>query len=293
MARVVSALVLILAASSGVFAQKQLALLATITDPAGGDVATIDPMDVKVVENGQNATVLKVDAVQRVPKLQVLIDNGIGMPSESIGDLRKGLQGFLDALPPTLEVTLVTTAPNPRILEKATTDHFKLVQAIGRIVPDSGTGHFVDSLAEATDRIEKDKQEDASYTLFAIGTTTGDLSVRDSDVKTFVQRVQARHTTVHAVVLTKASANGGIQLDLGQSVARATGGRFESINVPNRLVTLVPEIGAQIAKSSGPGAKQFRITFERPAGASGDPGGLALGVNGKVVTSVSLDQVRR
>ena len=76
-------------ATAGVLAQKQLSLVATITDPNGGDVTAIDPKDVRVLENDVAATVLKVEALQRVPKLQVLVDNGSGMPSESIGDRRR------------------------------------------------------------------------------------------------------------------------------------------------------------------------------------------------------------
>jgi hypothetical protein len=286
-----SAVALVLAMSSIGFAQKQLAVLATVSDAAGGDTVTLDPASVHVSENGQPATIVKVEPVQRMPKLQVLIDNGLGMPSESIADLRKALTAFLSALPPTLEVTLVTTAPQPRFLEKATTDQQKLLQAVGRLTPDSGTGHFVDSLAEAVDRIAKDKS-DAAYTIFTLGSTAGDNDVREGDLKKIMEQVQARHTTVHAAVLTK-NASGrlqGIQLDVAEAVTGASGGRYEAFNVPNRMVTLLPEIGAQIAKTAGPGAKQFRITFDRPGGASGDLGKMTLGVDGKLVSGVTIER---
>ena len=288
MRRALFAAGLILACSSPALAQKQLVLLATVTDPSGNEISTIDPKDVRVAENGQPATVVAVDAVQRVPKLQVLLDTGVGIPAESIGDLRKALQSFIAELPPALEVTLVTTAPQPRVLEKATSDRAKLLQAVSRVTPDSGAGHFVDALAEAMDRVNKDKQPDSAYTIFALATTAGDNNVRDSDLKKIMQLVQLHHTTVHTVVLNK-TGSGRIQLDVGQDVARVTGGRFEIINVPNRILTLMPEIGAQIAKASSPGAKQLRITADRPAGLSGDPGGVTLGIAGKVVTGVTLD----
>jgi hypothetical protein len=67
-----------------------------------------------------------------------------------------------------------------------------------------------------------------------------------------------------------------------------TGGRFEVINVPNRLMTLLPEIATNAGKSMGPGAKQFRLTLQRPNGATGNLGQVALGVNGKVLTNPSL-----
>lgn len=283
-----SAVALVLMTSSIGYAQNQLALLATVTDPSGGETVTLTANDIRVAENGEAATVVKVEAVQRTPKLQVLIDNGIGVPPESIGDLRKAVTAFLTTLPPTLEVTLVTTAPQPRTLEKATTDHQKLLDAVNRLTPDSGTGHFVESLAEAVDRISKDKS-DAAYTIFALGTTTGDNNVRDGDLKKIMEQVQARKTTVHAAVLTKSGGN-RIQQDVAEAVTGASGGRYEAFNVANRMVSLLPEIGAQIAKTSGPGAKQFRITFDRPGGATGDLGKLTLSVTGKLVSGVTVER---
>ena len=277
------------AAPSVVFAQKQLTLLATVADAGAADTGAIDPKDVRVTENGQPATVVKVEPVQRVPKLQVLIDNGQGMAADSIGDLRNGVLAFLQALPPTLEVTLITTAPQPRTLERATTDHAKLVQAVNRLAPDSGGGKFVESLAEAVDRIEKDKQPDVSYTIFSLATNFGDNNARDSDVKKIMERVQARRTTVHVALLNRMTGSGQIQLDLGQAAAGATGGRFEQFNVPNRMLSLLPEFGAQIAKASGPGAKQYRVIVDRPAGATGDLGAVSVGIAGKTLTAVTME----
>lgn len=127
-----TAIVLCLA-SAPLLAQKQVHLLATITDPAGADVTTVDPKDVHVSENGVAATVVSVEPVERVPKVQILIDTGIGMPYEALGDLRTAVQGLLMALPPTIETTLVATAPQPHFVERATTDHAKLLAAVDRM----------------------------------------------------------------------------------------------------------------------------------------------------------------
>jgi hypothetical protein len=285
------AAVVLCVAGATVAAQRQIQLIATVTDPAGGEVTAIEAKDVRVLENGAAATVVKVEPVNRVPKVQILIDNGTGMPSESIGDLRSALRELLMALPPGLEITLVTTAPQPRFVERATTDRAKLLDAIGRVSPDSGAGRFVESLFEANDRIVKDKQQDASYTILTVGTTSGDSNVRESDIKTLMERVQQRHTTVHAIILSRvgASASGGtVQLDVAQAVAQVSGGRFESLAVANRLVSLLKEVGTQMAASLGSSSRQIRITVDRAS--AGALGGLSLGVAGRAVTSVQLDQ---
>jgi len=274
-----------------VLAQKPLVLVGTITDPTGAEVTSVDPSEVVFTENGANGTVLKVEPVAAlVPKVQLLVDNGIGMPNTSLGDLRTGLKGLISALPTNVEVTFVTTAPQPRMLEKPTSDRVKLLAAVDRLTPDSGAGRFVESIYEATDRMVKDKQEGASYTFIVVATTSGDLNYRDSDVKSISQRVQQKRPAMQVVLLNGMNSGsiGGIQTDLGKGLADMTGGRFEAINVPGRLVTLLPEIGTNAAKGMGPGAKQFRLTLQRPANASGALGQVGIGVNGKNIANLSV-----
>jgi hypothetical protein len=271
-----------------VLAEKPLALLVTIADAPGTGEAAIHPADVHLTEDGRPASVLSVDPVHRVPKVQILVDNGIGMPAGSLGLLRQSVQGLLDALPPAIEVTLVTTAPQPRVLEKATTDRVRLREAVNRLTSDSAAGNFVESLYEAVERIEKDKEIDAAYTIVTVGTTSGDRDVRDADVQKIIQRIQARHTVVHAVILEKTNSMGGNQIDLAQDVTRMSNGRLEVINTPNSLATLLAGYGAEISRACGPGAAQVRIVFERPAGMSGRLGQVALGIRGKVVTALTL-----
>jgi len=278
-------------ATTALLAQKPLVLVGTITDPTGAEVTSVDPADVVFTENGANGTVLKVEPVAAlVPKVQLLVDNGIGMPNTSLGDLRTALKGLINALPTNVEVTFVTTAPQPRMLEKPTADRVKLLAAVDRLTPDSGAGRFVESIYEATDRMMKDKQEGASYTFIVVGTTSGDLNFKDSDVKSISQRVQQKRPAIQVVLLNGMNSGsiGGAQTDLGKGLADMTGGRFEAINVPSRLLTLLPEIGTNAAKGMGPGAKQFRLTLQRPGNANGPLGQVGIGVNGKIIGSLAM-----
>jgi hypothetical protein len=277
--------------ATGLLGQQQIVLVATITDPTGAEVTSVDPADVEFTENGTAGTVVKVEAVAAViPKIQILIDNGLGIPSASLGDLRTAVKGLINALPLNVEITLVTTAPQPRMLEKPTTDRIKLLSSIDRLTPDTGSGKFVDSLYEATDRIAKDKQEGASYTIISVASSVGDLNYRENDVKQVGQRVAQKRTAVHVVILSSLgnASGGGIQVDLGKGLADMSGGRFESIAVANRLMTLLPEVGAQVAKSMAPGAKQFRITLQRPGSSSQALGRVGLGVKGKVLSNIGF-----
>jgi hypothetical protein len=104
------------------------------------------------------------------------------VPSESFADLKRGLRGLVEALPPNIETAIVTTAPPPRFIERGTADREKLLTALDLIATDKGAGRFVEALYESTERIERDEQ-DSSYVIMALATTSGDLQVRDGDVR--------------------------------------------------------------------------------------------------------------
>jgi hypothetical protein len=61
---------------------------------------------------------------------------------------------------------------------------------------------------------------------------------------------------------------------------------YEYINNMSRYATLLPELGAEVAKQLTGNTRQFRITFERPAGKSGPLGKLGMSSGPRVVSSV-------
>jgi hypothetical protein len=178
------------------------------------------------------------------------------------------------------------------MLERATTDRIKLLSAIDRLTPDSGTGRFVESLYEAMDRVDKDKDENAGYVIVNIATSAGELNFREDDVKKISEKVQRRHPTVYTVFLdTLGSASaGGVQTDLGKGLADMTGGKFEAIAVPNRLVSLLPELGAALNATMGGQAKLLRITADRST--TGQIGQIGMAIKGLKVLHLALDVSR-
>jgi hypothetical protein len=203
--------------------------------------------------------------------------------------LTNGVRGLLDALPAGTEVTIVSTAPQPRFLVRATTDREAILKGLGLITPDRGSGRFVESLKEATQRIERDKS-DFFPVIVAAATSAGDRDVRDSDVEQVMGRLEQRPTTVHVVMLSgQTQAAGGNQIDVGLAVSKYTQGTYENINAPTRLATLLPELGALIAKTHEAQRRRFQITLARPASATGDLGQISMGARaGLIVSDVSL-----
>jgi hypothetical protein len=279
-------------ASGNVRAQQQVQLYASVADVTGKPVATLEPADLKVLEGGVEAKVVKVEPVSWPVKVQLLVDNGIGLGGQNIQSLKDGIIGLIEALPENLEVTIVTTAPQPRFLVRPTTDKAMMIAGLSRLAPDGGAGRFVESMNEATQRIEKDKT-DHFPVIISSATSSGDANVLERDVKRIFERIQKRPTTVHVILLnsTTGSATGGAnQTQVGLAVTQATRGRYESIAVPTRLATLLPELGKQVAASHEKQSHQFKITVERPAGKSGELGQLSAGGrSGLVLQGLSTD----
>jgi len=278
----VSVVAALLGWMASVQAQQEFTFFASIVDVTGAPVASLEPADLRVSENGADATVLKVEPVHWPTKLQILVDNGSGLGASEIIHLRNGLRGLIEALPPGVEVTLVTTAPQPRFLVRGTVDREALMKGLGLLVPDGGTGRFVDSLNEATQRIERDKG-DFFPVIIAMATNSGDNTVLDRDVERIMRRLEQRPTIVHVVLYAGASRSlggGANQTQMGIAVTEFTKGRFENINSATRIASLLPELGEQVAQSDERQSHQLRITAQRPAGASGPLTRIAVGVAG-------------
>ena len=273
-------------------AQQQFQIYASVADASGKALTSLEPADLKVMEDGVDAKVVKAEPVNWPVKVQLLVDNGVGLGGQNIQTMKDGIKGLIDVLPDNLEVTIVTTAPQPRFLVRPTTDKAMMIEGLSRLAPDSGAGRFVESMNEATQRIEKDKT-DHFPVIISSATSSGDANVLDRDVKRIFERIQKKPTTVHVILLnstTGSSSGGANQTQVGLAVTQMTRGRYESIAAPTRLATLLPEIGKQVAESVAKQSKQFRVTVERPAGKSGELGKVSAGArSGISLLGLSMD----
>lgn len=261
--------------AANIHGQQQFVVFLSLLDGSGNAPASLSAEQITITENGTSVEVIRIDRIDWPIKVQVLVDNGIGMGSDNLIHLRNGLRGLMKELPTGVEVSLYTTAPQPRPVVRPTTDRFALVQGVDRITPDTGAGRYVESLNEASQRIERDK---TNYfpVIISVATAAGDTNVMERDVEALWRRLQQRPTTVHTVMLSGArsptSFAGANQTQVGLAVKGLTRGRYDNIAAGSRLATLLPEIGAQVAESHRRQSRQFRITAERPGGQKGPIG---------------------
>src|SRR5688500_15988498 len=118
-------------AAPGLQAQQQLQVFASIVDANGVAPKTLDPADIRVLENQADLKVLTIEPVTEWPtKLQILLDNGVGLGSENLIHMRNGLRGLIEALPEGVEVAIYTTAPNPRPLVRPTKEKAAMLKSV-------------------------------------------------------------------------------------------------------------------------------------------------------------------
>lgn len=290
--------VTILAATTTVLAQRQFQFFAHFADATGKPLTGVTDTDIMVQEDGADGKVLKVEPIEWPIKVAILIDNGTGS-SERLNHTREGVRGLVQALPAGVETSLQTTAPQPRFLVRPTTDKGAVLSGVDLIAPDSGAGRFVEGLIEASARFDKERADKEKGNFFPVIVIVGSLtaegsSIRDRDVQRLFQQLATRAMTTHVVMVGPTNNSGTTNvanaIQIGINASKQTGGRYESIAATTRLTTLLPEIGAQVARSHEQQRAQYRITFERPEGKSGPQvGGIGLSGARGMVVKLSLD----
>jgi len=248
-------------------AQQQGQLFISVLDADNMPVTDLEPADISVVVDDVDCRVVKLEPVSKTMKVTLMVDNGPVLTKE-LATYRTALKGFVEALPPGLEMSLFTINPQPRTVVKPTTDRQQLLHGVDLIAPDTGAGMFFDALVEASDRFEKDKSDHFPVLMMVASDFGRNSSAMDRDFEKLQKRIVQKGATVHFVILHGGgdrvnSVAGALQTEVGLQVTRLSGGRYENIAAPTRLVTLLPEFARQIAESNLRQTHEYRITYER------------------------------
>jgi len=245
-----------------------------LTDANGSPVTDLQQDEVTVLEDGAERKTVELDLIDWPTKLSLLVDNGPAT-TQSLIELRNGLRGLLEALPEGMEVSLYTLNPQPRRIVRATTNLQEVIEGVDLIAPDQGAPRFLEGLQEAVERIDEDDSEHFPV-IVMVGTDGPEGSrVRERDINELQQRLIDNRVQLNVAMLSLGgtrsnAASGQVQVEVGISFTKMTGGRYENINVMTRMATLLPEFGRQIAEDHERRRQQYLITYERPDGV-GDP----------------------
>src|SRR5687768_7049531 len=109
----------------------QLQLFISAVDAAGAPVTDLKPEEIAMTENGAPGKVVSLERYNLPVKLTITVDNGTESVT-ALDAIRTGLTSLVGALPPDVEVTLITTAPQPSMFLRPTTDRAQILRAISR-----------------------------------------------------------------------------------------------------------------------------------------------------------------
>ena len=210
-------------------------------------------------------------------RVTVFVDNATESQTV-LPDMREGLTGFLDALPPDIEVAIATTGGRPQYLTEHTTDRAALADAIGTIASQGGAATFFDALYEEAERIDDD--DDRAYlpaiVMVAVAGSEGSGQARGQNLERMMDRLYENAAVVHTLLLPSplggvGATQGRPQTRWGTDIAAATRGRFEALTIATQYRTLLPEIGADLARKHALVRHQYRVTYRPPRDASDQP----------------------
>jgi hypothetical protein len=247
-------------------------------DATGKRVTDLRPEDVVMSENGVRQEVVKVER-QPVPiKITIAVDNSQDS-AESLVHYRAGLAGLVEGLPRDVEVTLITTTPQPRMVVRPTTDRTQILRAINGFAPELGRPRFTEALVEFSQRLEKEARDRkiAPYVpvLILLSTTSVEQnSYQPAEITKAANFLVARRARVNVIVVSTRTGqatspqtiDASMQGVIAMPIVKATNGRYESLAASSRLTTLLPEWGRDLATLHDRQVNQVRVTVERARG---------------------------
>jgi len=245
-------------------------LYVEVLDGAGQFVPDLAAADFSVREDETEAGVVSAEPVAPM-KIALLVDNGDRMvEANALNPLRAALQGFLDAVPPPHEISLLTIARNIQRRVDFTTDRAELKEAAGSIFLDRGAGaRVLDGVKETWERRFGD---DEPFPVFVMVLTDGTESsghYNDDEYLELVNELIANSVTVHVVLLS--SRGGSAVNQYALNLSQNTGGVYENIaaatGLGHTLVGLAGRMNAHYENVS----KRYRVVYERP-----DPPGTRI-----------------
>ena len=244
----------------------------------GEPVLDLSPEDFEVSENGRSGGILSANLDTDPMKVAVLIDNGDRiLETNALNPLRAGLNGFLDALAPQHEVSLVTIARSVQQRVDFTTDRAALKEGVGLLFPDRGAGaRLLDGVRETWDRRFEEDDPFPVIVLVLTDGTEASGNYNDNRYADLLNPLIANGVTVHAVMLaTRGSVRAQQRLpQYAFSIVENTGGLLENFVAPTGYENVLRRLAERMNDHYAVVSKRYRLIFERP-----DPPGTRLSVS--------------
>ena len=163
-----------LAVTPALRAQQAIQVFFSAVDGDGKPVTDLKAEELTIMVDGAACKTSKFEEITWPVKLTLMVDNG-PVHSDALRQQREALRLFVAELPTDMEVSVVSIDPAPRWIYRPGNDRVKLLSSLDLLIPDQGAPKFIDALAEAADRVDKDKKDKNKET--TIGWLTAEKSM--------------------------------------------------------------------------------------------------------------------
>ena len=245
------------------------------TNAAGEPVADLKPDDVLMSEKAGPAKVTTVEPFALPVKVTIAVDNGHDS-EQALSNYRAGLKGFVEAFPPDTEMTIITTAPQPRMVVKESRDRAAILRGVNGFAPEAGRPRFTDALVDYGRRLEAE-MKDPKFKLYVpillmVSTAANETaSYQPAEVDKAIGFLIARRAMIYVTVNSTRSGDATATADLNTNrqsmiavpVTKRVNGRYEAIAIFNRLDTLLPDMGRELAAYAKRLGTQYKVTVTR------------------------------
>src|SRR5688500_849732 len=251
--------------------------IVSATNAAGDPVADLKPEDVIMREKAGKATVTKIEPYDLTVRVTIAVDNGSDS-ALALPNYRNGLKGFVEAFPADTEMTIITTSPQPRMVVRESKDRAVILRGVNGFAPESERPRFSDALVEYSQRLEKEIKDPKVKLyvpiLLMVSTAANEtVSYQPGEVERAVKFLVARRAMLYVTVNSTRSGDATATADLNinrQAIiaipaTKAVNGRYEAIAIFNRLDTLLPEMGKELAAYARKLSTQHLVTVNRAA----------------------------
>jgi len=228
-------------------------------DASGDPVTGLDVGEFVVREDGLAREVLRVGPATDPMDIAVLVDDSQAA-NRAIADLRKGLQGFVNAMVKGNQISLITFGERPTILVDYTTTPAQLEAGISRLFARPGTGaYLLEAIVEAARGLARRKP---TRPVMVVVTTEGQEFSNDYHAKV-LEALHESKATLHALILAGRGSE-DIQSDeiRNRNVVLAdgpatTGGRRDFLLAESSITPKLEQVANELRH-------QYRLVYSRP-----------------------------
>lgn len=241
-------------------AQKQQRFVfVSAVDESGKPAADLKGADFEVVEGGVKRTVVRADPGTTPMRIALLLDTGTAA-EQAMSPLKNAVAAFIDAIPATDEVAIMSIGRQPRLRGRVTADKARARAEAKQLSSDGGATVMLDGVRDSYDQFMK--QPEVRWPVWVIVTTDsvdGSAQMQATAYNNFIGQLRMKGASVHAVVLQQ--NNMGSIVEFALNLTKNTGGMYEVISTATGLEDRLKKIAARIVEDHQKMVNAYQVEF--------------------------------